>query len=74
MSECMGKRRHRTWRGAQRAMAETGNTFGDLGLKFYLCRQCGFWHVGHPPPSERRQLRFRRLLELIDKANAKGAD
>jgi hypothetical protein len=70
-STCTGKARHKTAAHARIALAKTGEREGDLGLVFYRCRFCPFFHIGHAPKREQKQLRYQRLLKLIAKANAK---
>jgi hypothetical protein len=67
---CRGKARHRTAAHARIAMTKTGQQQGDLGLMFYRCRWCDFFHVGHASKREQKGLRYRRLLKLIEEANA----
>ena len=68
---CDGKRRHETFQAAARSMAHTGQVTGQLTLIVYRCDWCDGYHVGHPPRAEQRQLRYERLLRLIDKANGR---
>jgi hypothetical protein len=68
---CKGKVRHETFEEAQRAMRITGQYHGDLSLVVYKCQHCDGYHVGHPSErAMRRQLRYDRLLRLIDYANS----
>ena len=40
---CLGKLRHKDEASAVYAMARTGG----VGLRVYICKFCGFYHVGH---------------------------
>lgn len=67
---CRGKMRHASEATAMRALVESMKTFGVGDLIYYGCRFCGGYHIGHAPTkSERKQLRFDRLIKLIDRAN-----
>jgi hypothetical protein len=71
--QCRGKVRHATARGARIALRETSLTNGDLTLMHYRCPHCDGYHVGHAPKPRQKQLRYDRLLDLIDRANPKDA-
>jgi hypothetical protein len=68
---CKGKIRHASLAKAITAMRKTGETFGDLTLYAYPCKHCKGFHVGHPPKARQKELHYRRLLTLIDRANGR---
>jgi len=58
VSQCEGKRRHRSRGAAEAAMrsliARRLHRPEDGNLNVYLCRRCLTWHVGHTDRRENR--------------------
>lgn len=71
---CTGKKRHRSYQDALRAVRGTRafnlqtQTFNvpsqDAALGAYKCSHCGFWHVGHKPGQTSFIVRRRRDMKF----------
>lgn len=66
---CEGKVRHRSVHAARAALRESIRAYEDTTLIYYgPCAHCGGFHVGHPPKSEQKRLKFERLIKAIERA------
>lgn len=66
---CRGKVRHATHESARRHFTNLSWSKADLGLLIYRCRFCNGFHIGHPGRNRQKQLKYERLLRLIERAN-----